>query len=98
MQNLYNSDRSAVGTWQPDAATRICDDHTPRGARQNIYDMLYRTDRGAWVMHHVNRWQGAQCWSELVSPEEAARFAVHCGLEDRKLPQELREIAEQQLL
>lgn len=88
---IENEDGRVIATFDRDAAREICSDHSYRGNRQNVYTNLLRTARGRYVMHHVNQWQGARCWYELVSAEEAAKFALQCGLDD--MPDDLAAIA-----
>jgi hypothetical protein len=89
MTPIEDKDGRVVATFDRSAAMELASNYSCRGPRQNAWTNLLRTARGKYVMHHVNHWQGARCWYELVDVATAAQFAAqHADEED--LPEDLQ--------
>jgi hypothetical protein len=63
----------------------------PTGS-QWLHETLYRSRKGRYYVEHCSQYQGSTPHCEWVSPQEAARWLLHQGIE---LPDDLKQHEEE---
>lgn len=46
---------------------------------QWVHERLYRTVRGAWVLHRWSQWEGVQPSWTVITPQDAAAWLIRNG-------------------
>lgn len=56
------------------------------------HEVLYRTERGHWILYRWSQWQGVADHWEEISPEEAVRWLLRNG---HDVPDEYQPLVDQ---